>query len=324
MNTLARIATVCQGGRGQGSIEANRAHMLARVEAALLRKPDLVCLPEAFLKMGLSGVAPDAVAEPVPGPTIEAMAKLARKGGCYIVCPLRTLRDGRHWNSAVILDRSGAVAGQYDKCHPVTTSSDYTVFESGISPGVGLPVFDLDFGRVGIQICFDAGFPETWQALADQGVRAVLWPSAYDGGFRLQALAALHQIHVITSVRTERSRIIDPLGRVQASTDRHDPIAVRDINLDFAVCHYDFNGDIPAAITSAYPDTVRIVSAVEDPCFLVEPLNRRVTVAQLKQAFGFETSAEYHARHQTAYARMREGLSAKPQQALHEDRAMYT
>lgn len=323
MKTLARIATVCQGGRGQGSIEANRSHMLGLLERALLQKPDVVCLPEAFLKMGLSGVSPDRVVEPVPGPTIDAVAKLARKCGCYVICPLRTLRDGRHWNSAVIIGRSGEVVGQYDKLHPVTTSPDYTVFESGISPGADLPVFDLDFGRIGIQICFDAGFPETWQALADRGVKAIFWPSAYDGGFRLQALAALHQVHVITSVRTERSRIIDPCGRVQASTDRFAPIAVRDVNLDFEVCHYDFNCTVPQRLLDAYPGRVRIASYSDDPCFLVEPMDAALTMERLRSEFGIEGFRQYHDRHREAYSAVLAGQTPPVQTARHGSRAMY-
>ncbi len=324
MKTLLRIATVCQGGRGQGSIEANRNHMLGLVKKTLLQKPDLVCLPEAFLKMGLSNIPPALRAETVPGPTTDAMAELARKGQCYIVCPLRTCRDdGCEYNSAVIIGRSGDIIGRYDKLHPVTSSPDYTVFESGISPGAELPVFDLDFGRIGIQICFDAGFPETWQALADQGVRAVLWPSAYDGGFQLQMLAALHQFHVITSVRTGSSRIIDPCGRVQAATDSFMPVAVRDINLDFEVCHYDFNFSVPQNLADAYADRVRVTSYAEDICFVVEPMDAALTTAHLRDEFGFESFRQYHERHRKAYAAILSGQSLFPQDARHGNRAMY-
>lgn len=323
MGSLARIATLCQGGRGHGSVEANRRHMLGLLEQALLQKPDLVCLPEAFLKMGVSGIKPAAMAETLAGPTVEAVSHLARQGGCYVICPLRTLREGKMWNSAVIVGRSGEIVGQYDKLHPVTTSPDYTVFESGISPGMDLPVFDLDFGRIGIQICFDEGFPETWQALAEQKVKAIIWPSAYDGGFRLEALACLHQVHVITSVRTRRSRIIDPCGRVQAWTDEYAMMAVRDINLDFAVCHYDFNCTVPQRIMDAYPGRVRIASYPEDGCFLVEPTDASVTMNRLRAEFGLEDFQQYHDRHRCAYSTVLAGQAPPVQSAPHGSRAMY-
>ena len=167
----------------------------------------------------------------MPGPTTDAVARRAREHGCYVICPIKTVRQGVYWNSAVVIDRTGEILGIYDKVHPVTTSSDYTVFEGGIAPGpVDPPVFDLDFGRIGIQICFDAGFPETWQALADKGAQIVFWPSAYNGGFPLQVYAYLHHYYVISSVRTDKSRIIDPLGGILAETDDVTSVIYRDIN----------------------------------------------------------------------------------------------
>ncbi|HLK60154.1 MAG TPA: carbon-nitrogen hydrolase family protein, partial [Chthonomonadaceae bacterium] len=178
MGTVARIITTCQNGRKHATVAGNREYMLAIFERALKQKPDLVCFSETFTGSGIYGQASAETAETVPGPTTDAFAQRAREHRCYVICPIRTTRAGRQWNSAVVIDRSGDILGIYDKIHPVTTSPDYTVFEDGISPGKEPCVFDLDFGRVGIQICFDAGFPETWAALAQQGAQMVFWPSA--------------------------------------------------------------------------------------------------------------------------------------------------
>ncbi|MHC5054470.1 MAG: carbon-nitrogen hydrolase family protein [Planctomycetota bacterium] len=263
-------------------------------------------------------------AEPVPGPTTDAVAKRARDAGSYVICPIRTRRDGREWNSAVVIGRAGDVVGVYDKAHPVTTSHDYTVFEEGVAPGAeDPPVFDLDFGRVGVQICYDAGFPETWRCLAEKGARAVFWASAYHGGMPLQAYAYVHHFYVVTSVRPQVSRIIDPCGRVVAATDLNVDIAVRDVNLDFAVCHYDFNYSIPELIMEAYPGRVRISSYRDDGHFIVEPMDPEVTTEALRKKFGFETTAHYHDRHREAFALLHAGKDAPPQQAAHGDRPMY-
>ena len=160
MGTVARIITTCQNGRGHATVEENRQHMLGLLDRALLQKPDLVCFPETFTGVGVTDAASAEVAESVPGPTTDAFAKRAKENRCYVICPIRTERDGKQWNSAVIIDRSGEILGVYDKTHPVTTSHNYTVFEEGVAPGPEPPVFDLDFGRVAVQICFDAGFPE--------------------------------------------------------------------------------------------------------------------------------------------------------------------
>ncbi len=323
--SIVRIITTCQNRRGFPTVEGNRENMLALFRRALKQKPDLVCFPEGFIGLGNNVWKP----EPVPGPTTDAFARLAKQHRCYVICPIPTARDGRDWNSAVVIDRDGGILGIYDKAHPVTSSPDYTRFETGplakggLFPGGEPPVFDLDFGRVGIQICFDAGFPETWETLARNGAKVVFWPSAYDGGFVLQAYASLHHYHVISSVNVVRSRIIDPCGRVRAETDERVHFVARDVNLDFVVAHYDFNWNIPARIVDAYPGRVDVTSYRDDARFLVEPTDAALTTAQLQAEFGFEPWSQYHQRHREAYAALHEGKSPTPQQAAHGDRGQY-
>jgi hypothetical protein len=263
------------------------------------------------------------VAETVPGPTTDAVAERARAHGAYVICPIKTVRDGTCWNSAIVIDRSGQVLGIYDKVNPVTSSSDYTVFEDGIAPAVEVPVFDLDFGRIGIQICYDAGFPETWDQLRRAGARIVFWPSAYNGGFPLQVYAYLHHYYVVSSVRTDKSKIVDPCGVILAETDERCNLIVRDINADYVVCHYDFNHSIPDLIMAAYPGRVEIRSHRDDGHFLVEPLDEDVTIEQLQREFGFESTFQYHQRHRDAFRQIHEGRSPSPQSAAHGDRPMH-
>ena len=323
MSTRARIATVCQGRNFYPSVEENRAYVIGLLDLALCQKPDLVCLPEAFPTASIPASPGVELAETVPGPTTDAVAKRAREHRCYVICPIQTKREGVCWNSAIVIDRQGGILGIYDKVQPVTSSSDYTLFEDGVTPGSELPVFDLDFGRVGVQICFDAGFPEGWAELAHKGARAVFWPSAYNGGFPLQVYAYLHHYYVISAVRADKSRIIDPCGVVLVETDGLANAIYRDINLDFCVSHYDFNYSIPDRIMETYPGRVEVRSHLDDAHFVVEPIDDRVTVAQLQQEFGFESTFQYHQRHREAYHRLRQGKAPHPQTAAHGDRPMY-
>ncbi len=323
MSTRARIATVCQARSFFPSVEKNRARVMALLDLALCQSPDLVCLPETFTTVSVPWTSIDELAETVPGPTTDAVARRARAHGCYVICPIKTVRGGTCWNSAVLIDRTGAIQGIYDKVQPVTTSSDYTVFESGVAPGSSVPVFDLDFGRVGIQICFDAGFPETWAELARQGARMVFWPSAYNGGFPLQVYAYLHHYYVVSSVRTDKSRIIDPCGVLLAETDDLVNVIYRDINLDFVVSHYDFNHSIPDKIMEAYPGRVEIRPHRDDAHFLLEPIDETLTTAHLQAEFGFESTSQYHQRHREAFGQIHCGEAPAPQQAAHGDRPPY-
>jgi beta-ureidopropionase len=322
LHKKARIATVCQGGCFHNSVEANRKYVMGLLDLALKQRPDLVCLPETFTTASITTSIED-FAEPISGPTTNIVAERAREYGCYVICPVLMRRDGKMWNSAILIDRKGEVKGVYDKVHPVTSSGDYTVFEKGVTPGSEVPVFDLDFGRVGIQICFDIGFPETWKKLSQNGAKMVFWPSAYNGGFPLQVYAYLHHYYVVSSVGAEKSRIIDPCGAILAETDRNVSVISRDINLDFVVSHYDFNYSIPDRIMNAYPGRVEVRSHIDEGHFLVEPTDKALTTESLKREFGFESTFQYHQRHRKAYQLIAQGKKPFPQKAAHNERPMY-
>ena len=322
---MARVVTVNQGGRFGRSFDRNRDMMMDLLDEALRLDPDVVCLPEGFAGGNLGWVPLAERAETVPGPSTDACAERARRGRCYVICPLKTSRGGRFWNSAVIVDREGQIAGVYDKLCPVTRTHDYTEMEGGITPASRLPVFDLDFGRVGVQICFDAGFPENWGGLADDGAQLVFWASAYDGGFSLRVYAYLHNYYVASSVRRGRSRIIDPLGAILEETGEEPGLAAREINLDNVVYHGDFNVGLPARIREAYGKRVEVrESAPGSGHHLVEPRDPEITCAALMNEFGFESGKQYHDRHREAYRHLRAGVAAPPQKAAHGKRGQYS
>jgi len=320
----ARIATVCQSGSFYNSVEENRKHVIGLLDLALRQKPDLVCLPETFTTVSVADKLKMDLAETVPGPTTDAISKRAKASKCYVICPINTKRDLKLWNSAIVIDRLGEIIGIYDKVHPVTTSSDYKIFEDGVTPGNKIPVFDLDFGRVGIQICYDIGFPESWEELAKKGAKMVFWSSAYNGGFPLQVYAYLHHYYVISSVLSDKSKIIDPCGVIIAETDNHVNVTYHDINPDFVVSHYDFNYSIPDKIMKAYPDRVEIRSHLDEGHFLVEPIDDTLTTQQLQQEFGFESTFQYHQRHREAYRLIVQGKPPFAQKAAHGDRPQYS
>lgn len=323
MSTRVRVSTVCQHDGFQKTIDANRDYVMGLLDQAMAGRPDVVCLPESFTLAGVGDADIEARTESIDGPTVEAAAKRARENRCYVLCPVKTKRDGLYWNSTVIIDRSGQVAGIYDKLFPVTSSNDYTAFEYGITPGREVPVFDLDFGRIGLQICFDMGFKETWAALSEKGARAVFWASAYDGGFPLRAFAYIHRYWLISSVRRGQSRIVDPCGEILLETTPEMPIVTRDINMDFAVVHEDFNHDVGYRIHEKYGNRVNIRRSPGAGHFLVEPTESALTCEALQQEFGFETTEQYHERHRVAARRIHAGEELEPQKALHGDRVQY-
>ena len=80
---------------------------IEHLEVAGRHGADIACLPEEFAGF---------TAEPIPGPTTNAIGALAKKHRMYVVCPIRErAADGRQYNTAVLLDRQGQVAGIYRK-----------------------------------------------------------------------------------------------------------------------------------------------------------------------------------------------------------------
>jgi hypothetical protein len=124
-------------------------------------------------------------------------------------------------------------------------------------------------------------------------------------------------------VSTEKARIIDPCGTILAETDYQVNVIWKDINLDYAVCHDDFNYSIPDRLMTAYPGQIEIRHHWDEGHFLVEPIDPAVTVAQLQREFGFITIQEYAMYHRNAYTALRAGKAPLPQLASHGDRSMY-
>jgi predicted amidohydrolase len=155
-----------------GDKEANvRAAEEAVLEAARAGC-DLVVLPECPLAGWTSPRAARA-AEAVPGPFTRRLARLARKHRVAIASGIEEAADGRVYNAAVLLDRSGDLKLLYRKINEL---------EIGLrvyARGDRLGVVDLDGRRVGLSICADSWRPEITDALALMGADLVLSPSAW-------------------------------------------------------------------------------------------------------------------------------------------------
>ncbi|MEA5019764.1 MAG: nitrilase-related carbon-nitrogen hydrolase [Gordonibacter sp.] len=157
---------------------ANTKKACGMIADAASQGVDLVVLPELFstgYELNIVGPRIPELAEPVDGPTVTALQQAARDAHCYIVAGLALTHElpGVAYNSAVLIDRAGNLAGVYDKQHLWALERFY--FRSG----EGSPVFDADFGRLGILICYDLGFPEVARMLALQGAEILVCPSAW-------------------------------------------------------------------------------------------------------------------------------------------------
>ncbi len=113
-----------------------------------------------------------AVAETIPGRMTEHFGIIARKYAMYIAACNYELDGDKVYNTCVLIDRKGIVAGKYRKTH--LCGSEGRI--NGVSAGDELPVFDCDFGKVGITICMDMNYPEIYRVLTLKGAKIILWP----------------------------------------------------------------------------------------------------------------------------------------------------
>jgi hypothetical protein len=176
---------------------------------------------------------------------------------------------------------------------------------------------------VGLQICFDLNFDENWATLAKEDARLVVWTSAYPGRTHLSARALLNRCHLVSSVRSGASRIVNPCGEVLARTDEIQEVVCRTLNLDFVVSHTDFNYPIPDRILKRYGDRVDVRVYESEGFMLIEPRDRKVRVDRLMREFKFESFVKYLDRHRVAVAALKSGCPAPSQRAAHGRRAQW-
>ncbi|MBO3803666.1 MAG: carbon-nitrogen hydrolase family protein [Candidatus Brockarchaeota archaeon] len=292
----ARVSTISfAGAGGSGSteekIEMNRKAALELLETASLDKPDIVCLPETFTGLGLELKEWIRSAEPVPGPTTEAVSKLAKERKMYVVCPIIEKSGGKTYNSAVLVGRDGEVLGSYHKIHPTIGE-----IEAGITPGNMPKVFETDFGRVGLAICFDLNFRGVAEGLKEEGAELVFFPSMYPGGLQLSIWAHDMSFFVASAFTGNGSAIVDPLGRTLVTSSGCMKIISRPINLDFGVFHIDYNCERWPAIKGKYGPGVEIDVAEPEGVFALYCNLEGKTVEDLIEEFKLERRDEYFKR----------------------------
>jgi len=159
----------------------NLDRALSRIREAAGAGAEVVCLPELF-RSPYFCQREDArlfdLAEPVPGPSTEALGRVARELGVVVVAPLFERRaPGVYHNSAAIIDASGDLVGLYRKMHIPDDPGFYEKFY--FSPGdLGFRAFDTRAGRIGTLICWDQWYPEGARLTALQGAAVLFFPTA--------------------------------------------------------------------------------------------------------------------------------------------------
>jgi predicted amidohydrolase len=229
---VARVATIRISPL---FVEHTMKEQIPRVEALLEQagalKPDIIAAPEFAPILGVSQKVYKSyarAAEAVPGgPWCRRFAEAAKRHKAYVIAGVIERRGKHVFNAAVLFDRRGGYVGQYDKTHLT-----FPELAAGISPGREYPVFDLDFGRIGIAVCFDEWIPEVARLFAHRGVEILFLPTLGGKPIVWRTRAIDNGLYFVASCGAPPSMIIDSSGAILAETHQ-DGVACADLNLDY-------------------------------------------------------------------------------------------
>ena len=159
----------------------NLTHAVDRIQQAAAAGAQIICLPELFRSPYFCQREDPALfdlAEPIPGPTTEALGKIAAKTRTTLIAPIFEKRaPGIYHNSSAILGPDGKVLGVYRKMHIPDDPAYYEKYY--FTPGdLGFLAFDTQVGKVSVLICWDQWFPEGARLAALRGGHVIFYPTA--------------------------------------------------------------------------------------------------------------------------------------------------
>ncbi len=234
---------------------ANLKEAESMVREAATRGARAVALPEVFNWRG-DKKDERKNAEPIPGPTADLMAHLARELGIYLLTgSLLEEIPASHkaYNTSLFFDPKGNLLARYRKIHlfDVDIERGVSTMESETrEPGKDIVVAETEYCRMGLTICYDLRFPELYRALVAKGVQVIFVPSAFTALTGeahweplLRARAIENQVYIVAPDQLGKnpksfatygnSMIVDPWGRVLARASDSAGVIIAEIDLDY-------------------------------------------------------------------------------------------
>lgn len=231
----------------------NMNNMRNVLEKAAKEKADFVTFPEMFNCPYDTGKFPE-YAEDESGYCVRFVSKLAREYKVYISAGSMPEKDeeGRVYNTAYVFDREGKIIAKHRKMHLFDINvrgGQYFKESDTLTAGNKVTVFDTEFGKMGLSICYDIRFPELYRLMADKGAGVILVPAAFNMTtgpkhwellFKSRALD--NQVFMVgtSSARDESSDYVSwghsvvtsPWGEVMGEMDEKEGTMTVDLSLD--------------------------------------------------------------------------------------------
>ena len=216
--------------------------------------PDFVILPEMFCCPYQTENFP-IYAEKEGGPVWQQLSGYAKQYGIYLIGGSMPEKDaeGNVYNTSYIFDREGKQIGKHRKVHlfDIDVKGGQTFKESAtLTAGDSDTVFDTEFGKIGVMLCFDIRFPELSRMMVNDGAKVIFVPAAFNMttgpahwelSFRTRALD--NQIYMVGCAPARdvsagyiswgHSIVTDPWGRVIDMLDEKKGILLAELDMDY-------------------------------------------------------------------------------------------
>ena len=265
---------------------------------------DLAVLPESAVT---GEITRDVVAQSAEfeGPVKEAFVRKARECHCYIVVPMFLLENRAKRlcsNVAILIGRKGEVVGMYRKLHlAVPVGSDS--MEGGVTPGTDVPVFQCDFGKLGIQICFDMQFDYGWKELARKGADLVVWPTQSPGIAHPASRAIQEHYYIVSSTWRNNASIAEPTGKIVAQIRPPVETLVQELDLSYAIVPWSTKLQNGAALQEKYGDKVGFRYYEDEDQGIFWSNDPQLPIRKMLQAMGLDEFDEELVRIEKLYDR---------------------
>lgn len=286
MGRTMKLGLIQVVAREGGSLLERQDCLLHLAEECFQKGAELVFFPEAYQHVKDRAI----VMRPEDLRTAhktykEKCSALAKKYHAYLVpWDYDIDEEGRVYNMSYVLDRNGVQIGEYRKVHLTYTEQVKKLNEDntfrGLTRGTDFPVFDLDFGKVGIMICYDNYFPESARCLALNGAELILYPLYGDTlnpqwEIKTRARAIDNGVYIASS-RVDRTDcvftgVIDPEGQIMTKlpTEKHGCFEIVEIDLSKRVkTHLTASPEITE-------DLQKMLSATRNPAAYKDILKER-------------------------------------------------
>ncbi len=251
---MAKIA-LAQFDSKINNVYENNIKMVRMIRRASENQADIIVFPELFstgYNLDIIGDKIYDMACPSDGDTIKLASSEAKLGNIHVIAPLAYTYENKLFNSAVIIDNNGKVLNVYHKNNLWDKEQEYFKYGSH-----DYRVYDAQFGKFGVIICYDVDFPETCRKLALAGTEIIFVPAAWATTHRhlwdiyLPARALENTVFVAGVNRTGKegdvvyfgdSKVFDPTGSLVARAGENieeilycniDVATIPDIRKDF-------------------------------------------------------------------------------------------